>query len=211
MIKKLIKLANYLDDKGFRKEAGILISIANDIDPSPTFDLDKAIFNLDQAKIDRYLEKLELQIDNVLSSNESDHTSYKEEFSEGVEPRKSPAEDRTADRIKITYSPRPYNHCDEVINFGNKGWGGLSNENYLSYIGCLILDNPNAEKDSFLFNLSDVYSLDKVKKNSGTGYSPDELNDYYKAIVNEKYKTLSEKMKRRLDSIIDPDNKLKVD
>lgn len=56
MVKELIKLANYLDGKGFRKEADRLdkiISVANEslrtIDPSSSS-------NLDEAKLDKHIE-----------------------------------------------------------------------------------------------------------------------------------------------------------
>lgn len=150
-------------------------------------------------------------ISDLVSATELDHIEYIEkEIEEKLFKTEPPAKARVVDTKQKDYSPRGhYNHCNQIINFGNKGWGSLKDQDYLSYIGCLILDDPIAEKDSFLFNLSDVYSLDKVKKYSGTVYFPGELNDSDKAIANKKYKTLSDPMKRKLDSIIDPENKFK--
>ena len=54
-----------------------------------------------------------------------------------------------------------------------------------------------------------MYSLDKVKKYSGTLFFPGELNNQDKLEINKKYKTLSEAM-NKLDSIIDPNNEFKV-
>lgn len=104
-----------------------------------------------------------------------------------------------------------FNPCERLIDIGNKGWGSLSDEDYLSYIGCLILNDPTLDRGAFLLNLTDVYNSKKVKETYGILYDPNsELTESQKSIVNEKYKTLSEPMKKKLDSIIDPSNQFKL-
>lgn len=91
-----------------------------------------------------------------------------------------------------------YSPCEDSIERGKRGLLN-SDDEYLSYIGCLIMGNPTPEDVEFIYNIEDLKDL-----RGGYAVDPDVSQvDYSTEDIQQNYKTLlSYKEKIKLKNIL---------
>ena len=107
----------------------------------------------------------------------------------------------------------PNNHVGFCKYEVGQEWQTLSDEDFLSYAGCILTGTSSIERADFLYHLDNVYDINKVKKELGiVYYAPDGRleTSQTKKIYSELFNNPETRpILEKLDQLIDPQNKLK--
>ncbi len=149
--------------------------------------------------IERIKEFQEIEGHNFLDNYKSKDKyglGITEEFREGIDSFRNKPKKKSQ---TSHYDPRyKYSPCDDI--FERKKMIGLKNKDeYLSYVGCLIMGNPTPEDVDFIYNIEDLKDL-----RGGYAVTPDVTQaNYSKEEIQQNYKTLlSYNEKTKLKNIL---------
>ena len=107
----------------------------------------------------------------------------------------------------------PRNHVGFCKSQIKKNWQSLTDDEFMYYAGCLLTGTYDVEKVDLLYHLDNIYDKDKVNKKLGIVFhTPDgrltseETKKIYYDLFNDPN---TRPILKKLDKILDPNNKLK--